>query len=235
MGIFRDRPNPFVDNLLGGPPTRAGRYGEMWDIPLSSKEFGAADEGSYYIAVNPTPGTGIVGPVSTTWDEAKALMTVYNGGVNRIYPQLLQLYVTVIGTTGTRQDFTHALDTGNRYSSGGTALTKANVNMDSIYTSGAVVTFGALVTTAASSSRRLLGNHQLREAAIEVVGDFYEFNFAGPGGATQSGSRVATVADFQRTLPPVAIGPGQTYVLHYWRASITVGITFEANFQYIER
>ena len=236
MGVFRDRPNPYVDNLMGGPPTRSGRYGEAYMLPVSNKEWVAADEGSYFVAVNPTAGTGIVGPVSTTFDEAKAALTVYNGGTNRIYPQLLQLYVTVVGTTGTRCDFTHVIDDGNRYSSGGTALTKANVNMGSLNASGATITFGALVTTAASSTRRLLGNHQLREAAIEIVGDLYEFNYgSGHGSGTLSGSRVATVADFQRSLPPVVIDPGDTYVLHFWRTSITVGMTTEVNFHYIER
>lgn len=200
---------------------------------LSSRDHQLADSGSLYVAINPTAGTGIVGPVSTTFDEAKALMTVYNGGSLYIYPQTLQLYCTVIGTTGTRQDYTHTLDTGNRYSSGGTALTKANTNMASSATSAAIITFGALVTTAASGSRRLLGNHQTREAAIEVVGDMVEFNFG--GAQSQSGSRVATVADFQRSLPAVVIGPAQTWTLHFWRASITVGVTNEVNFVFVEK
>ena len=200
---------------------------------LTARDTQLASTGVCFVAVNPTAGTGIVGPVSTTFDETKALLTVYNGGSSVIYPLSLQLYVTVIGTGGTRCDFTHTIDTGNRYSSGGTALTKSNTNMDSTTTSGAIVTFGALTTTAASGSRRLLGNHQLREAAIEVVGDMYEFNFG--GAQSQSGSRVATVADFQRALPPIAIAAGQTWTLHQWRTSISVGITFEANFVYAER
>ena len=127
MAIFRDRPSPQFDNIISGPPSRAGRYSDAYTQPISAKELFAADEGSYFVAVNPTAGTGIVGPVSTTLDEAKALLTVYNGGQNRIYPQRMQLWVTTIGTTGTRQNYTVTLDDGNRYSSGGTALTKAKI------------------------------------------------------------------------------------------------------------
>lgn len=213
---FAASTNPVVSNLSG------------------ARDVQVVDAGALFVAVNPTPGTGIVGPVSTTFDEAKALMTVYNSGTRTIYPLALQLYVTVVGTTGTRCDYTHTIDTGNRYSSGGSALSKANANMASSAASDAVINFGALVTTAASGNRRLLGNHQLREAAIEIVGDFYEFTFGGASGS-QAGSRAATVADFQRSLPAIAVGPNQTYTLHFWRAAITVGITYEVNFVYAEK
>ena len=202
--------------------------------PLTGRDTQAASTGVYFVAINPTAGTGIVGPVSTTFDEAKALMTVYNSSTTvTIYPLALALHVTVVGTTGTRQNFTHTIDDGNRYSSGGTALTTANTNSGSTTASAATITFGALVTTAASGSRRLLGNNQIREAAIEIVGDRYEWNFG--GAQSQSGSRVATVADFHQSLPSVAIAPGDTWVLHHWRGAITVGVTFEANFSYLER
>ena len=236
MAIFRDLPNPQVDNFASGGPSRAGRYGESYTLPVTGKEWGAADEGTYYVAVNPTAGTGIVGPVSTTLDEAKALLCVYNGGQNRIYPQRMNLWVTVVGTTGTRQDYNFTIDQGNRYSSGGTALTKSNVNMDSVRTTGATINFGALVTSAASGSRRLMGNHQIREAAIEIVGDQYTFIWGNnSNGGNSSGTRVATVADFQVEVQPMVIGPGQSLLLHHWRTSITVGVTFEVNFEYIER
>jgi hypothetical protein len=31
------------------------------------------------------------------------------------------------------------------------------------------------------------------------------------------------------------IGPGQTFSIHQWRASITVGITFQPEFAYIAK
>jgi hypothetical protein len=236
MGVYRDRPTPSVDNQNGGGPSRAGRYSETYDLPISSKEVWAADEGSYNWAFSAI-GTPIVGPVdaNNTPTATKALMSVYNAGSNRIYPQLLRLYVTTVGTTGSRMNFSFALDPlTNRYSSGGTALTKNNVNSASINNSGATINFGALVTTAAGANVRQFGNLQPR-GTIEVVEDCYEFNFAGAGGGTQSSSRAATVSEVSMTVPPLVIGPGDTMLLHFYRASITVGVTFEVNFGYIER
>jgi len=203
---------------------------------LTSKEYVAADEGSYYWAFS-TIGTPIVGPVdaNNTPTATKALMTVYNAGPNRIYPQLLQLYVTTVGTTGSRMNFSHVLDPGtNRYSSGGTALTKNNCNSASLNNSNATITFGALTTTAAGTNARTFGNHQPR-GTIEVVEDMYEFVYGTTGGGTSSASRAATVSDFSRSLPPLVLGPGDSLVLHFYRATITVGITFEVNFAFIER
>lgn len=203
--------------------------------PLTGRDTQAASSGVQFVAVTPTPGTGVIGPVATTFSEILGLMTVYNASTTvTIYPQTLTLHVTVIGTTGARQNYTHVLDDGNRYVSGGTALTKSNTNSGSSTTSEATITFGALVTSAASGSRRILGNNQIREALIEVVGDRYEFNFGGAPSGT--GVRTTLGGDFHVSLPAVAIAPGDTWVLHHWRASITVGVTFEVGqFSYIER
>ena len=80
-----------------------------------------------------------------------------------------------------------------------------------------------------------MGNHQIREAAIEVVGDQYTFVWGGADLGNLSNSRVATVADFNVSLPPMVLDPSDSLVIHHWRASITVGVTFEVNFEFIER
>lgn len=236
MGVFRDRPSPMTDNVLGGGPGRAGRYGENYDLPISSKEIWAADEGSYFWA-NSAIGTPIIGPVdaNNSPTATKGLMTVYNAGQSRIYPQVLRLYVTTVGTTGSRMNFAFGLDPlVNRYSSGGTTITAKNVNSSSLIGTGSSINFGALTLTAAGTSFRQFGNLQPR-GTIEVVEDCYEFNFAGGGGGTQSSSRAATVSEFSMTVPPLVICPGDSLVVQFFRASITVGVTFEVNFGFIER
>lgn len=234
MGIFRDRPSPQVDNLNGGPPSRSARYSEAYTVPMTLKELAAADEGSYFVGITPTPGTGIIGHAApTTFDETKPYLLLYNGGQNRIYPQFLYLYETVVSVLNTRTQFTFVVDQGNRFSSGGTALTKNNVNMDSVVTTQATITVGAVTAIAASSSRRVLGHWTLR-GTIGVVEDRYQFVFGDPS-AGQYGSRVATVADLTVPVSPVVVGPGQSFLVHQWSPSQTTGPTFEVILGYIER
>lgn len=235
MAIFRDRPNPQVDNFSSGGPSRAGRYGESYNLQLSSKEWVSADEGSYFVATTPTPGTGIIGHAApTTFDELKPYLVLYNGGQNRIYPQYLRLHETVVSTAATRVQFTLALDQGNRYSSAGTACTKNNVNMDNTFSTGATITVGAVVATAASSSRRVI-DHIVFRGTIDVVEDVYEIVFGASDGAGQGGSRVATVGDFARLAPPLVVGPGQSFLVHQWAGSQSAGPTYQVSFGYIER
>ncbi len=207
-------------------------------LPITSGEFGLADQGCFYNAVSPTPGTGIVGPVSTTWDETKAIFNLYNGGTANIYPKFLRLHCTVIGTTGAGVRFTQTTDQGNRYSSGGTALVISNSNQNSSNRSGAQAQFGALTTTAATSQRRLQSNKLFKSTGIEVVDETYQLSWASPTQLEDPASLInntTTLAHTSYSFGPLAIGPGQSFTIHQWRASITVGITFEVEFGFVEK
>lgn len=235
MGIFRDRPSPQVDNVSGGNGSRAGRYGESYNLSPTGKEWVAADEGSYFTARNPTPGTGLATHAApTTFDETKPTLVVYNGGQNRIYPQFLRLHILTASTGAVRVQYTLAVDQGNRYASGGSALTVQNVNMDNTFSSGATITAGAPVASAASGSRRVL-DHVVFRGTIDVIEDSYELIFAGGDGAGMGGSRAATVQDFARLACPVVIGPGQSFLVHQWAGSQSVGPVVNFTLGFIER
>jgi hypothetical protein len=206
---------------------------------LSASDLGVGDAGGYYVALTPTPGTGQVGPVSTTFSEILALMTVFNGSqASNLYLRGLRLHVTVIGTGGTSLKFTQAIDQGNRFVSGGVALAAVNTNMASPNKSQAQINFGALVTTAASTQRRVIAHTTYVSSVIENVDDVYQFSW---GSSTQLedpaslSNAAAALHNVSYAFAPVTIGPGQTWSLHQWRASITVGITQEAEFLYIEK
>lgn len=236
MAIFRDRPNPQGDNFLAGLPSRAGRYGEAYASLVTNKELFSADEGSHFVAISPTSGTGVIGHAApTTFDETKPYVLLYNGGSNRIYPQMLQLTETVAGIGGTGVRFVVAVDQGNRYASAGTAATVSNTNMDSVVASGASVYQGAVVAAAASASRRNLGTYHFRATTIDIIGDHYTLVFGAPSSNGGASSQVATLMDSSRILPPVVVGPGQSLLIHQWRASQSTGPTFEMVFSYIER
>ena len=241
MSYQRARPTFNADSSGASSPSRTGSYNEAYVASISNRELFAADEGSSYVAINPTAGTGIIGHAApTTFDETKANLYIYNGnttgsGIN-IYMQSILLVETVVSVGGTRVQFNFSTDTGNLYSSGGSALTINNVNKASTNTSKAVIYAGAAVLTAATSSRTLLGNHVIRGANVDVVWDHYEFIFGAPGGSTGGAVTPTTVAQhFTRTVPPIIIGPGQSFKMVVWAASETTGPTYEYIVNFLER
>lgn len=217
MAIAVNRPQPFADSTQDGAPGRRGRYGEAYTVPLGNWRANLADEGSYFAAITPTPGTGIVDGVVTTFVETTPNLVVYNGSDNRVYLDFLRLIVTVAPVGGTRVQFTGTIDEGNRYTSGGTALTINNVNQNSDRASGVSAYKGAITASAASSNRRVLFHTIYRWGTIGIVGDVYEMVFGGPEVGTIT--PVATVSTFSKGVVPVVIGPGESFLLTQWEAS----------------
>lgn len=226
-----------ADSTSNGIANRGGVYGEQYSVQLA-RDYAFADEGSLFVAVNPTAGTGILGHAApTTFDETKPYLFVYNGGLNYIYPQSLRLHDTVVSVGGTRIQFNQTIDTGKVYTSGGTALTKSNTNMSSSNTGSALVYAGAVVVPAATGSRRLLGNTIIRGGVIDVVHDTYEFTWGNvaPSVPVAVNAESTTTIRANYSLPAVVIGPGQCLALYQWAGSQSTGPTFEVQFTYVER
>ena len=225
------------DNTASQQLGRTTGYQESIVAPVFGRDMWSVAEGSRYVAVNPTAGTGILGHAApTTFDETKAFLYLYNGGSRTIYPQMLRLIDTVVSVGGTRIQFNQTIDVGNKLSSGGTTLTKSNLNMGSGNTSGAVITAGAAVLSAATGSRRLLGNQVIKGANIDVVWDQFEFVWGTTGGSSGGALTPTTVAQqFTQAYPPVAIPPTYGMAIYLWAASMSTGPTFEVIFDYIER
>ena len=205
---------------------------------LSGRDINLADLGASFLAITPTPGTGIIGHAApTTFDETKPYLHLYNAGLLTIYPAYLKFHVTVVGVANTRVQYTQALDSGaNRYTSGGTSLTINNTNMASAVTSGAQIRVGAVTAAAVSTQRRIL-SHRVFRAVIEVVEDTYTFTWGSPSlaqvpGLITTGTAQAHVA---HAFPPLAIGPGQQFLVHQWSASQSTGPTMEVEFGYYEK
>ena len=237
MAIAVARPTTAADSSQAQSPNRADNYLGAFVSPLTSKDWFAAAEGSYFTAISPTPGTGVIGhPAPTSFDEAKPYFLVYNGSALNLYPQFLQLNETVASIGGTQVQFTQTIDAGNRYSSAGTAMTVNNTNMASANSAALVLCYqGAVVGTAASGSRRVIANTVFRSGVIDIIRDQYQLVWGAPDGTATTASRVATVAEFSRVCPPVCVGPGQSLCLVQWAAAQSTGPTWEALFGFILR
>jgi hypothetical protein len=218
--------------------------------PILSRDTAMADLGFYFVAISPTPGTGIVETASITTfalAEAAPMLVVYNGSsatsnpVN-IYPLYLRITMTQANAGGLTQRFTLTLDQGNRVTTQAAAtgvLTINNVNMGSGNKSQAQISAGAsLVTSAASTQRRIIANQSFRNGGVvAVIGDVYQFNFGSteqidPMSLVETGTAICNVT---YGFAPVVVGPNQSLLFQHWAASATTGAGFEYEFGYIEK
>lgn len=236
MPFARSLPTLNSDGSGTAYPSRTGSYGEAYVSPVTGKELFSADEGSYFMALTPTPGTGIIGTINIAAITAiSPTMVVYNGSATkRCYPQFLNLHETVVSTTGARVQFTFYLDSTNRYTSGGTLLTNGSTLSGGSDTSGVIAHVGAIVAPAATAAQILL-DHVVFRGTIDVVEDQYEFNFGSLGGGLASGPQATTVQHFSATMPPVCILPGHSLIMHQWVASQANAPTYEYRLGFISR
>lgn len=235
MAIARALPSSNADGAAV-VPNRAGTYGEAYVSPITSKELFSADEGSYFMGLTPTPGTGIIGTVNiAAITDVSPTMVVYNGdSTKRLYPQFLNLHETVVSTAGARSQFTFYTDNINRWASSGTALTISSTNSGGAANTTTAIHVGTAMVSPAASARVLI-DHVVFRGTIDVVEDQLEFVFGGVGGGSSTNARAATVQDFSKTLPPVCIMPGHSLVMHQWAASQANAPTYEYRFGFILR
>lgn len=240
-----------MQRALEGAPAvlRAGAYGEMVAEILSSKQNKINDEGSYYVTRTPTPGTGVASigaPTAYVATSPYVIVTNNNpaGGKN-IWLDYINLNLITPSTSSTNLQFTTAIDTVARYTSGGSGGAGTNVatilqgpvppNSGAPANSGALVYAGALVAAAASPANRIISNRYLR-TAIAVALDTYLVQF----GATDialDGTLVSGAAVAQRSIPhpPVCLAPGGSFLLHLYGASAAAATTCEVEVGHVER
>lgn len=204
-----------------------------------ARDTALADLGVVYVATTPTPGTGIVSSASVqAFTETTPYFVLYNGGQLNIYPLHMRLHTTVVGATNSvAQNWTNTIDVGNRYTSGGTALTVNNSNMTSANKSFAVITVGAITATAATSQRRVIGHQAVKFVDVETVHDCLQFNWGGSQQVDPTSliNNSTTISHTTVNFAPLVIGPNQSMVLVRWGASYTTGVTYEVEFGYVEK
>lgn len=220
---------------------RGTPYGEQFvQSVFGARVPGLSDDGSQWVACN-VPQTAIVDTAAlTAFAATTPTLIAFNGNSvasgKFVYPQRFRLTVAAAGTNGTNWLNQWLIDSGNRLTSGGTALTKANTNMSVTATSGVTATFGALTATAATASR-IISPHQGR-TVIKVIGDEYVFEFGNSAPAPASGMPSEGTLQLQRLfhVPAVAIPPQCSLLWYEYAASQSVAASFDnIALEYIER
>lgn len=198
-----------------------------------------SQSGKYFMATNPTPGTGIIsGAVTALADTTPYIVVKNNNTVLSgicIYPDFLRLHVTVVGVGHTSPKLTVKLDTSQsvtRYTSGGSTITPVSTGGSGL--TNAQVFVGA-ITAAAAGNAVIVDTFQLA-SAIEVVNDTWTVDFGCPTASmkTALADNTTTITHGYFPTAPVCIGPQQHLTIHLWAASMGTGITLQPSLGYIE-
>jgi hypothetical protein len=207
---------------------RLSQYGEAVTLPIGNFRHTLSDQGSYFIAHNPTndAATTLAGhPAPVLADVttfSKALFFARNasaaGSDIRCYLDFVEIEVVTAGAAGTTSNWASQLDTGaTRVTTAGTAFTHLNPNMQSTATPSLAVQGGVVVAGTATANMRELGHGQIR-SAIEFAGDRLTFRF---GGEPSPGANVVAGAASRHliTLPPVVLGATDQFLLALYAPS----------------
>lgn len=223
---------------------RAQKVGNLWN-----SNYGLAEEGSFFVATNPTTGTGIATTTSVVDDTATASAThaqnvpvlyLQNSAPATdpdspcIYLHHLRMIVTAAPTSASVWNMSVRADNVPRYTSGGSRILPVNVNTCRGNDTNALFYFGAVVTTnLPSSSARLLCNTQI-QSTIPVVKDVWHITF---GDSVMSSSILTASAAKNINVPcgPIVIAPGWNIAIGMWGASNAGAPAWEFELGYSER
>jgi len=218
-------------------------------IGMLVDEYGLCDEGSYFIATNPAPGTAIATTTSvvddatgaTTHAQQKPVLLIQNqntaaSGMN-IQLRYLKMFITQVPTSATGWRYAMRLDPlSTKLTTAGTIITPQNPNGNSTTLSRAYINFGAITTTdsTASPQQRLVANGMVAQA-IPVANDEWFFNFGATFASIDSSVTSANVKRCSFPVPPIIIPPGWFFTLEMWGASNAAAPSWEFELGYSER
>jgi hypothetical protein len=219
---------------------RLGKYGEIVALGLNAKPFSAVEEGSAFVAVTPTAGTGVALGIAAATQivvTAPSLVIINNdavGGKNVILDNI-KLLVAAAGTAGTYQRFSIFTDAASSYTSGGTAFTVNNLNTG-VGASSVVKGFDASVAivAAATGAKKHIAEGVTR-TAIPVIGDQLLVQFGGNVGNDSSITNGTAPLNLTTIVPQVVLAPQTGLFIWLWSASQSAAPTFEYAIQWIER
>jgi hypothetical protein len=231
-------------------PLRQTPYGDVYTQPLALTRHAYANAGCYFIAHNATndAATTLAGHAAPVLVDADATMTkpfihlmmggtvgsAANGAGVKAELDYIQIEVITAGANGTADSWAAQLDTGaTRVSSGGTALTRLNPNMQSSTEPLLACLGGAVVTGAESANVRHLAHGQFRPS-IQIAGDKYTFLFGGDPAAAGTSS-IATIAHHTIVMPPVCLGPTDQFLLALYSPSQSAAGVYKVRMGWVEQ
>ena len=214
------------------PDLRISPYGDQYVMPVLAPLQASALERSYYVGQQiGTRNTGITLTVATgvTYLSTQALVLVFNGnpvGGPDVILDFVQIKQDAVSTASTFWHIYHALDDGNRYSSGGAEMQM--MDADWVKAPGVVAYSGVVVTSAVTGSVRDVG-YNLIQNGVGVAQSIYTVRFGRQEGAPAGTFTTPTTGVAQSTFdaPPIVIPPQKSYVMNEFQTARTAAATGE--------
>lgn len=225
---------------------RGSPYGDGYVQSLIPTKHLLAEEGSYFVVTNPTPGTGFAygsAGTATSFSDTVPFLQVSNlGNANTIdvdhipspviWFDYLKLITVGIPSTTTSLQLAVVVDTDQREATAGTPEMQApicpHMGLTLAKSLAMVTVFTGSVATipARSLQARLVARAQLKGSAV-ALGDEYQLAAGVVDGA--AGTYAARCV-------PFGIGPGQCATFHLWAPGATAApFTYEMELGYWER
>lgn len=200
------------------------------------------EQGRYFRAGSAaTPGTGIAQAITTSFSATAGPLVLVNGSATKkIVPHYIRFINTAAGASTTSARIAVAIDSANRYSSGGTDLTGFITNQNSALgpsSSVTVLRFGTVTLAAAGAGTRYAHSSALKVAAAPcwTLNDEVLLMFGGQSStsSTLSTTGASTIA---KNIGNVVLG-GQnaSLIVHLWNvANATTAPSWELDMAWWE-
>jgi hypothetical protein len=228
--------------------TGSSKFASVWDNSTT-----LADEGTFFVAQNPTVGTAIAMVTSVVDDAATASSThaqsspyIYiqnRGALNdpngkSLYLRYIKLFSRIADqawTSATQALYSFRADpTGDRRTTVGTALAIVNANTGSGTGSAASISAGGIVASLPSASLGRVQAHGLIQSSIPLAGSTWIWTFGDPSSPASFGY-ASVVNSLTIPVAPIVLAPGWSLQLDLWATALAAAPTFELEIGYAER
>lgn len=231
--VSRVLPTAMVDNSnVQISNNRRTRYGEAYTVQMLTPRHLGADEGSYFVAQNATPGTGIAkNGAITSFSDTNALFVLQNTSASgatpagkSIYLDSLTLIVTTAQAAGIAKHFAFKKSTISRECT--TAANRTVVTANNMRLSGptsiakltAYNAAGAHTVPASVVTDVFYGRVCIPHGAM-IIHDTYVVRFGAEPMADKAGGAAVRATDggaYTISAPPIIVDPGEWLVIHEW-------------------
>jgi hypothetical protein len=215
------------------PPTAFVLNGQV-GLPSARQLIALA--GKYFVVVNPTIGTPVVGATITAWSATANGMFVFANGAAAGGPSIvldrltLRLRATAPATTLSQQWEAYneiGIVTGTGNVTTRTAVQANTALAQTSVTTGQAFAAGCITIPAAVGTRRQVGSATIT-TGIAIDGDTYVLQFGadGPAGFKNGGAatRATDTAQIVGSMDPIVVAPGTTTWLNMWWLTQTTNV-----------
>ncbi len=232
--VGRALPSASPDSINNSVALRLDRYGGAFATAPSVGKSAWAEEGSYFVARTPTPGTGVVYNVQTTFVETVPLIFGNNTSTTKnCWLDRLKLVITEVGGSATTFQYAVKIDSVARSITTNhvVAAVPACPNLGAGTTSVMNIWYQSSSTASAlnASSAAAIVVAEGSIGGLQIVSDEYNIEFGQrllAGGSGLTAVQATDPAVKCSSAGPVIVAPGGSFCIHLWLANMGDSLSY---------